>query len=48
MHCITSPQNAASQAFHARLGFTTSAVKPDYDGPGLDRVAFTIDLARIR
>ncbi|TVT62149.1 GNAT family N-acetyltransferase [Amycolatopsis rhizosphaerae] len=45
VHCITSPQNTASQAFHARLGFTISAVKPDYDGPGLDRVAFTIDLA---
>ncbi|WP_190079108.1 GNAT family N-acetyltransferase [Streptomyces longisporoflavus] len=45
VHCITSPQNTASQSFHARLGFTSSAVKPDYDGPGLDRVAFTIDLA---
>jgi GNAT superfamily N-acetyltransferase len=45
VHCITSPQNTASQAFHARLGFTASTVKPDYDGPGLDRVAFTIDLA---
>jgi ribosomal protein S18 acetylase RimI-like enzyme len=45
VHCITSPGNTASQAFHARLGFTTSAVKPDYDGPGLDRVAFTIDLS---
>ncbi|MEV6757643.1 GNAT family N-acetyltransferase [Streptomyces sp. NPDC051214] len=45
VHCVTSPQNSASQAFHARLGFTVSASKPDYDGPGLDRVAFTIDLA---
>ncbi|MFC8130670.1 GNAT family N-acetyltransferase [Streptomyces sp. NPDC057302] len=45
VHCITSPQNTASQAFHTRLGFTVSTVKPDYDGPGLDRVAFTIDLA---
>ncbi|MEU8776560.1 hypothetical protein [Streptomyces sp. NPDC048606] len=27
-----------------RLGFTASMVKPDYDGPGLHRVAFTIDL----
>lgn len=44
VHCITSPQNTASQAFHARLGFTVSTMKPDYDGPGLDRVAFTIDL----
>jgi ribosomal protein S18 acetylase RimI-like enzyme len=45
VHCITSPQNTASQAFHTRLGFTASTVKQDYDGPGLDRVAFTIDLA---
>lgn len=45
VHCITSPQNTASQSFHTRLGFTTSAVKADYDGPGLDRVAFTMDLA---
>ncbi|MFF7300518.1 GNAT family N-acetyltransferase [Streptomyces sp. NPDC008265] len=44
VHCITSPENTASQAFHARLGFTPSTVKPDYDGPGLDRVAFVIDL----
>lgn len=45
VHCITSPENTASRAFHTRLGFTASAVKPDYDGPGLDRVAFTIDLS---
>ncbi|MFD3518250.1 GNAT family N-acetyltransferase [Streptomyces sp. NPDC058657] len=45
VHCVTSPENAASQAFHTRLGFTASAVKPDYDGPGLDRVAFSIDLS---
>ncbi|MEU6679064.1 GNAT family N-acetyltransferase [Streptomyces sp. NPDC046925] len=44
VHCITSPQNTASRSFHTRLGFTASAVKPDYDGPGLDRVTFTIDL----
>lgn len=45
VHCVTSPENTASRAFHTRLGFTASAVKPDYDGPGLDRVAFTIDLS---
>ncbi|MEU1469249.1 GNAT family N-acetyltransferase [Streptomyces sp. NPDC005761] len=45
VHCITSPENTASRAFHTRLGFTASTVKPDYDGPGLDRVAFSIDLA---
>ncbi|MGW7069233.1 N-acetyltransferase family protein [Streptomyces sp. NPDC054855] len=48
VHCVTSPQNTASQAFHARLGFTVSSVKPDYDGPGLDRVTFTLDLAEHR
>ncbi|MEU9798921.1 GNAT family N-acetyltransferase [Streptomyces sp. NPDC051000] len=45
VQCITSPQNMASQAFHTRLGFTSSGVQADYDGPGLDRVTFTIDLS---
>jgi ribosomal protein S18 acetylase RimI-like enzyme len=45
VHCITSPENTASQAFHTRLGFTATAVRPDYDGPGLDRVTFSIDLS---
>ncbi|MCX4448264.1 GNAT family N-acetyltransferase [Streptomyces sp. NPDC058369] len=45
VHCITSPENTASQSFHTRLGFTASPALPDYDGPGLDRVAFTLDLA---
>ncbi|WP_406094571.1 GNAT family N-acetyltransferase [Streptomyces sp. NBC_01013] len=45
VHSITSPENTASRAFHASIGFTASAVKRDYDGPGLDRVAFTLDLA---
>ncbi|MEU1125312.1 GNAT family N-acetyltransferase [Streptomyces sp. NPDC005899] len=44
VHCVTSPQNTASRDFHTRLGFTASAVRADYDGPGLDRVAFSIDL----
>ncbi|WP_033287861.1 GNAT family N-acetyltransferase [Amycolatopsis jejuensis] len=43
--CITSPGNAGSRAFHARLGFTESEVLADYDGPGLDRVAFTRSIA---
>ncbi|MET7369981.1 GNAT family N-acetyltransferase [Streptomyces sp. NPDC005566] len=43
-HCVTSPENTASQAFHTRLGFMAAPVRPDYDGPGLDRVAFTVDL----
>jgi ribosomal protein S18 acetylase RimI-like enzyme len=46
VHCVTSPENTASQAFHARLGFMAAPAQPDYDGPGLDRVAFTVDLAR--
>ncbi|MGW6877387.1 N-acetyltransferase family protein [Streptomyces xanthophaeus] len=45
VHCITSPENTASRAFHTRLGFTASGVQPDYDGPRLDRVTFTIDLS---
>ena len=55
--CITSPGNAASLAFHTRLGF---AVKPsgtlldgvpvhhDSDGPGLHRVVFTCPLTLTR
>jgi GNAT superfamily N-acetyltransferase len=43
--CVTSPANTASRAFHGRLGFAASPVLPDYDGPGLDRVAFTRSLA---
>lgn len=50
--CITSPGNVGSQAFHARMGFTVvpgtenegADVHPDYDGPGLDRVVFSLDL----
>ncbi|MFF8598366.1 GNAT family N-acetyltransferase [Streptomyces sp. NPDC015232] len=45
VHCVTSPENTASQAFHTRLGFTASAPLADYDGPGLARVAFTLALA---
>ncbi|MFJ8885073.1 GNAT family N-acetyltransferase [Streptomyces sp. NPDC102402] len=45
VRCITSPENSASRAFHTRLGFTASAVVPDYDGPRLDRVVFAIDLS---
>jgi len=51
---VTSPGNAGSRQFHERLGFETlpgagdSPIQPDYDGPGLDRVAFTLDLTRHR
>ena len=47
----TSPSNTTSQAFHRGLGFTLDPsetivggvpVQRDYDGPGLDRVTFTL------
>ncbi|MCU1495185.1 MAG: GCN5-related N-acetyltransferase, partial [Acidimicrobiaceae bacterium] len=50
VNCITSPGNEASVAFHRALGFDLQPgdsfrdglpVHLDYDGPGLDRVAFT-------
>lgn len=41
VHCITSPANETSQAFHLALGFASSGPVADYDGPGHDRVAFT-------
>ncbi|MCP3799291.1 GNAT family N-acetyltransferase [Allokutzneria sp. A3M-2-11 16] len=46
---ITSPANTTSLAFHTALGFLVEQgekvvdgvwVQPDYDGPGLDRIAF--------
>ncbi len=48
--CITSPGNETSVAFHTGLGFALEPsesviedvpVQRDYDGPGLDRIAFT-------
>ncbi|GAA2632683.1 GNAT family N-acetyltransferase [Streptomyces axinellae] len=41
---ITSPVNTRSIAFHTALGFTASDPLPDYDGPGLDRVTFRMEL----
>ncbi len=47
--CITSPGNETSVAFHTGLGFALEPsesvtddvpVQRDYDGPGLDRIAF--------
>lgn len=49
VHCITSPGNNASLAFHTRMGFEVEpssthldgvAAQLDYDGPGLHRVSF--------
>jgi len=51
--CITSPENKTSLAFHTGLGFVLDpsetvsggiAVKRDYDGPGVDRIAFSRSL----
>ena len=47
----TSPSNTTSQAFHVAMGFTLDAsetmregvaVQLDSDGPGIDRVSFTL------
>ncbi len=44
VRAITSPVNTPSIAFHRRMGFSVSESVPDYDGPGLDRVCFRLDL----
>jgi ribosomal protein S18 acetylase RimI-like enzyme len=38
VHCVTSPQNAGSIAFHRRLGFDIEAEVEGYDGSGESRV----------
>jgi ribosomal protein S18 acetylase RimI-like enzyme len=38
VHCVTSPANELSLAFHQALGFEIERVAEDYDGPGEDRV----------
>jgi ribosomal protein S18 acetylase RimI-like enzyme len=38
VHCVTSPQNAGSIAFHRRLGFEIEAEVEGYDGAGENRV----------
>lgn len=53
VNCLTSPENLTSQAFHARMGFRSLPgadiggvqVQRGYDGVGLGRVVFTLDLA---
>ncbi|MGV9307217.1 N-acetyltransferase family protein [Nonomuraea sp. NPDC003727] len=37
---VTSPGNAASIAFHRRMGFTAAGPVTGYDGPGIDLVVF--------
>jgi ribosomal protein S18 acetylase RimI-like enzyme len=49
VRCVTSPGNSNSIAFHEAMGFAVertgdAVVKPDYDGPGLARVAFVRSL----
>ena len=44
VRAVTSPINTPSIAFHTALGFTVGPVQPDYDGPGHDRVCFTLTL----
>lgn len=44
VRAVTSPFNERSIAFHRRVGFCVSDPVPDYDGPGLDRVVFRINL----
>jgi ribosomal protein S18 acetylase RimI-like enzyme len=41
VRAVTSPVNTPSIAFHRALGFAVGPVRPDYDGPGDDRVCFT-------
>ncbi len=38
VHCVTSPVNTGSIAFHGRLGFEVEAEAEDYDGVGESRV----------
>ena len=38
VHCVTSPVNTGSLAFHARLGFEVEAEVEGYDGAGESRV----------
>ena len=45
VRCVTSPTNTLSIAFHEAMGFAIERsdgelAEPDYDGPGVPRVAF--------
>lgn len=44
VRAITSPDNAASIAFHSAMGFAVSGPVEGYDGPGRDRVLFVRSL----
>jgi ribosomal protein S18 acetylase RimI-like enzyme len=38
VHCVTSPKNTGSIAFHTRIGFEVEAEMEGYDGSGESRV----------
>jgi ribosomal protein S18 acetylase RimI-like enzyme len=38
VHCVTSPANTSSIAFHTRIGFEIEAEVAEYDGSGESRV----------
>ncbi|UOY92289.1 GNAT family N-acetyltransferase [Ectobacillus sp. JY-23] len=40
VRCVTSPVNTGSIAYHTKMGFSIESVRPNYDGPGQDRVLF--------
>ena len=46
VHAMTSPINTGSLAFHRAMGFDISDPVLGYDGPGADRVVFTLELAQ--
>ena len=51
VRCVTSPTNTLSIAFHEAMGFAIERsggelAKPDYDGPGVPRVAFVRSTAK--
>lgn len=46
IRCVTTPGNEPSLRFHRAMGFAIEgdAPKPDYDGPGVARIAFVREL----
>jgi len=48
VHAVTSPVNSGSIAFHRSMGFHLTGPVTDYDGPGADRVVFSLALQERR
>lgn len=44
VRAVTSPANERSIAFHRSRGFTVTGPHADYEGPGVDRMVFTLRL----